>query len=178
MQSETDQIEEHEELPESKSSRKRTMHALHALGKSLLDFSSAELHDLDLPDNLLAALAEASNIKSNSALKRHLHYIGKLMREVDAEPIQAALERRRHQHGINTDAFHLIETLRDRLIAEGDSALADVRSQFPRAERQKLIKLARQARNEQQNKQAPRASRLLFRYLRDLHEEQQDSDTL
>jgi len=175
MQNETDQFETQEERPESKSARKRTMHTLHNLGKALLDFTGAELHDLNLPDNLLAALTEAKNIKSNSALKRHLHYIGKLMRDVDAQPIQAALDRKLHQQGMNTDAFHLLEQLRDQLIIEGDSALATVRSQFPRAERQKLRKLAKQARNEQQNKQAPRASRLLFRYLRELQEEQADT---
>ncbi len=175
MQDEADHFETQKEQPESKSARKRTMHALHGLGKALLDFTDAELHDLDLPDNLLAALAEAKNIKSNNALKRHLHYIGKLMREVDAGPIQAALDRKLHQPDANTDTFHLLEQLREQLITEGDSALATVRSHFPRAERQKLRKLAKQARNEQQNKQPPCASRLLFRYLRELQEEQTDN---
>lgn len=175
MQDETEVFEAPQEQPVSKSARKRTMHALHDLGKALLDFTSAELHDLDLPDNLLAALAEAGNIKSNSALKRHLHYIGKLMRGIDAEPIQAALDRKHHQQDINTHAFHLLEQLRNQLIIEGDSALAAVCSHFPRAERQKLRKLAKQARNEQQNRQPLHASRLLFRYLRELQEEQTDS---
>jgi ribosome-associated protein len=42
---------------------------------------------------------------------------------------------------------------------------------FPRTDRQHLRKLIRQARKEQETGQPPRASRLLFRYLRELQEE-------
>ncbi|HYQ71705.1 MAG TPA: DUF615 domain-containing protein [Gammaproteobacteria bacterium] len=43
-------------------------------------------------------------------------------------------------------------------------------AQFPLADRQHLRKLVRQARKEKEQRQPPRASRELFRYLRELQE--------
>jgi ribosome-associated protein len=54
---------------------------------------------------------------------------------------------------------------------EGDNALPEVLALFPRTDRQHLRKLIRQARKEQETRQPPRASRLLFRYLRELQEQ-------
>lgn len=155
----------------SKSQRKRDQHALKDLGIKLLDFTDDSLRQLDLPDKLLEALRTAKKITSNSARKRQLQYIGKLMKEIDAEPVRAAVEAREHQHLTSTREFHLLETLRDKLLLTGDTAVSEVLSHFPRADRQHLRKLVRQARREQETRQPPRAARLLFRYLRELQEE-------
>ena len=53
----------------------------------------------------------------------------------------------------------------------GGKLLPAALAQFPHADRQHLRKLVRQARKEQETRQPPRASRLLFRYLRKLQEE-------
>ncbi len=155
----------------SKSQRKRDQHALKDLGIKLLEFSDDGLRQLGLPDKLLEALRTAKKINSNSARKRQLQYIGKLMKEIDAGPVQAAVEAREHQHLTSTREFHLLETLRDKLLLEGDAAVPEVLSHFPRSDRQYLRKLVRQARREHETRQPPRAARLLFRYLRELQEE-------
>ncbi len=155
----------------SKSQRKRDQHALKDLGIKLLEFSDDGLRQLGLPDKLLEALRTAKKITSNSARKRQLQYIGKLMKEIDAEPVRAAVEAREHQHLTSTREFHLLETLRDKLLLEGDAAVPEVLSHFPRTDRQYLRKLVRQARREHETRQPPRAARLLFRYLRELQEE-------
>ena len=102
-----------------------------------------------------------------------MQYIGKLLKNVDATPLREAVDARNHQHLTHTREFHKIELLRDKLILEGDSALPELLALYPRTDRQHLRKLVRQARNEQDTKQPPRASRLLFRYLRELQEEPQ-----
>lgn len=155
----------------SKSSRKRELDELKQMGKELLTFSDDALRQLLLPEELLEALRDAKKIKSNSASKRQLQYIGKLMREIDPAPVKDAIEARDHQKSTHTREFHLLEELRDKLILEGDAAVPEVLSHFPRTDRQHLRKLVRQARSEHANKQPPRASRLLFRYLRELQEE-------
>ena len=155
----------------SKSQRKRDLDALRELGVRLLEFSDDALRQLCLPDKLLDALRTAKKISSNSARKRQLQYVGKLMKEVDAGPILAAVEAREHQYLTASREFHLLESLRDRLLLEGDAALPEVLSKFPRTDRQHLRKLVRQARREQETRQPPRAARLLFRYLRELQEE-------
>ena len=155
----------------SKSQRKRDLDELKSLGWKLLEFSDDALRQLLLPDTLLEALRTAKKITAHGARKRQMQYIGKLMRDIDAAPVRAAIEAREHQQDINTRGFHLIEELRDRLIVEGDSAVPDVLAQFPRTDRQHLRKLVRQARKEHEARQPPRASRQLFRYLRELQEE-------
>jgi ribosome-associated protein len=100
-----------------------------------------------------------------------MQFIGRLMRDIDATPIRQAIDAADHQQSSQTKEFHLIEDLREKLLAEGDDALPEVLSHFPRCDRQHLRKLARQAKKEQEAHQPPRASRQLFRYLRELQEE-------
>ena len=154
----------------SKSQRKRELDALKTLGWKLLEFSDDALRQL-LPDQLLEAIRTAKKIRSYGARKRQMQYIGKLMRDIDATPIRAAIAAREHQQDTSTRAFHQVEELRDRLISEGDSVIPDVLARFPHTDRQHLRKLVRQARKELETEQPPRAARLLFRYLRELQEE-------
>lgn len=51
----------------------------------------AQLRALPLPETLLEAILEAQRLRSRVALARQCQYIGRLMREVDAEPIERAL---------------------------------------------------------------------------------------
>ena len=162
---------EHDDQSEiSKSQRKRELDELKILGLELLEFSDDALRQLLLPDVLLDAIRTAKRITSNGARKRQMQYIGKLMKEIDDAAVKQAVDERKHQHSSQTRGFHLIETLRDKLLTNGDNALPEVLAQFPHTDRQHLRKLVRQARKEQETHQPPRASRLLFRYLRELQE--------
>jgi len=160
--------EDSEEI--SKSQRKRDLHALKELGLKLLDFSDDSLRQLDLPEKLLGALLTAKKITSNVARKRQLSYVGKLMKEIDPAPVREIVQAREHQHLTSTREFHLLEDLREQLLLEGDAALPGALAHFPRADRQHLRKLVRQARSERSTGQPPGASRRLFRYLRELQE--------
>ncbi len=160
----------------SRSQRKRDLDELKLLGLKLLDFSDDALRQLDLPEQLLDALLTAKKIHSNSARKRQLQYVGKLMSEIDAEPIRAIVQSREHQRLTSTREFHLLESLRETLLVKGDAAVPDVLAEFPRTDRQHLRKLVRQARQEQETGQPLGAARALFRYLRELQEEQEDPD--
>jgi len=155
----------------SKSQRKRDLQELNKLGHTLLEFSDDALRTLPLPDILQDALITARRIHTNSARKRQMQFIGKLLREIDTTPLRQAIEDRERQHDTHSREFHLLETLRERLINDGDDALPGVLEQFPHADRQHLRKLARQARREHEHHQPPRASRRLFRYLRELQEQ-------
>jgi ribosome-associated protein len=157
--------------PVSKTRRKRRMESLQKLGESLLGLDDDSLEQLGLPEELLSALQLARRISAHGARRRQLQYIGKLMREVDTAPVEAAIQSRSHQDATHTRAFHLLEELRETLIIGGDAGLATVLEHFPRADRGHLRKLARQARAERDAKQPPRAARLLFRYLRELQEQ-------
>jgi ribosome-associated protein len=154
----------------SKSRRKRDMLELQALGEELLTFPDTLLREMGLPEPLLEALASARRITAHGGRRRQLQYIGKLMRGIDTAPVRAAIASQQQQQGIHTRAFHRLEGLREALIDDVETALDAVLGDFPAADRQRLRRLARQARAERDNHQPPRAARALFRYLRELQE--------
>ncbi len=155
----------------SKSALKREMTALQALGETLCELSPRELERIPIAsDDLKAAIEEASRIKHHSALRRHRQYIGKLMRQIDPEPIQTALTALHEERRASARAFQALEELRDELLRDGDKALGVALQRFPHADRQQLRQLCRQASREQAAGKPPAASRRLFRYLRDLQQ--------
>jgi ribosomal 50S subunit-associated protein YjgA (DUF615 family) len=85
----------------SRSARKREALALQELGVRLTSLKPAQLQQLSLPEQLLAAVLEAQQLKSRAALARQRQYIGKLMRMLDPEPIAGALSRLGSQRGAN-----------------------------------------------------------------------------
>ncbi|MFU8764212.1 MAG: ribosome biogenesis factor YjgA [Haliea sp.] len=174
-----DSHDDYEDLPEppSKSELKRRMTALQALGEALTDLSDKQLRKIPIADpRLTEAIQEARRISSNSARRRHLQFIGKLMRDIDAEPIAealAALDRERNQAAT---LFHGLEQVRDELLAAGLPGIETIVDRWPDADRQHLRQLLLQDQREQQRNQAPAARRKLFRYLRELDESAAESD--
>ena len=84
------------ELRPSKSARKRAAHAAQKLGEELTRLKVAELEALQLPEELHDAILEAQRIRNTrGGIARQRQYIGKLMREIDLAPIEAAMAMRR-----------------------------------------------------------------------------------
>ena len=151
--------------PVSKSERKRQMTALQKWGEVLVGLPKERLKKLSLPDKLYSAVEEAQRMTAHGGLRRQMQYIGRLMRETDAEPIVAQLEHwEAHERQLNA-RFHRLEQWRDRLIAE-DDALPELLAAFPHIEVQQVRTLIRNAHKEQSTGAAPKSSRALFKLLR------------
>jgi 5-(carboxyamino)imidazole ribonucleotide mutase len=86
-----------DDRPPRKSARKRAALAAQKLGEELVLLKDADLQALDLPEPLTEAIRAARSIRSRAALARQRQYIGKLMREIDPEPIEAALHALTHK---------------------------------------------------------------------------------
>jgi ribosome-associated protein len=84
--------DEEQELPPSKSARKREAIALQKLGERLVKMRPEDLATLPLTEPLVEAITEARRLTSRGALGRQHQYIGKLMRGEDIEALDAALE--------------------------------------------------------------------------------------
>lgn len=154
----------------SKSELKRQMTELQKLGEQLLQLQPRELEDMQLAEPLMEAVLLARRINSREGKRRQLQYIGKLMRSIDAEPIRLQLLQREQGHQQINRQFHQLEQLRDQLIGNGVSEIDSVIARFPSADRTRLGQLVRAARKEQEQQQAPKSARKLFRYLRELAE--------
>lgn len=155
-----------EQRPPSKTQRKKAMHALQSLGETLVDLSAGLLDRLDLPEALHDAVVEAGRIRSREGRRRQLQYIGRLMREVETEAIAERLALLQGESDAAKAQFHALERWRARLI-EDDAALTDWLAAHPGSDAQLLRQLIRNARREATEGKPPRASRALFRLLRE-----------
>lgn len=145
----------------SKSERKRQMLALQKLGEMLVALSSSQLAKIPLDPILADAIKEARVLNSHEAKRRQLQYIGRLMRNVDPEPIQTALDQFELKKGQSKALLHQIERWRDRLIAEDNKALEEFLDKFPNVDHQHIRQLIRNAKKATRG-----ADTALFRYLR------------
>lgn len=157
---------DNDELP-SKSQLKREMHALQDLGKELTELSQSQLLSLELPEEVLSAVQEMHRIRQREARRRHMQFIGKVMRKVDAEQIAKQLESLRAKHSLNVQMQHQVESWRDQLIEGEQNTLQQFISDYPEVDIQHLRQLIRMAQKEKSQNKAPAHARKLFRYLRD-----------
>ncbi|OBT17428.1 hypothetical protein A9264_01310 [Vibrio sp. UCD-FRSSP16_10] len=162
--------EEEEIIWVSKTEMKQDMEALQKLGEELVALKPGVLDKFPLPESLAISIKDAQRFK-NEAKRRQLQYIGKVMRQIEIEPIQAALDKYHNKHSQASAELHKLELLRDRVVAEGDAAIEEVLNQFPQADRQRLRQLARQANKEKKASKPPKAYREIFQVLKGLNEE-------
>src|SRR5512134_1521304 len=160
------EAEDDADLPPSKSQRKRDMHALQALGAELVKLRRDQLQRIELPDELREAVEFAHRVTSHEGRRRHMQYLGKLMRQVDADAIRAAIGRATGESRAAVALMHLAERWRDRLLAD-DEALTGFMSERPGADVQWLRSTIRAARREHAAGQPPKHARALYRWLHD-----------
>lgn len=153
----------------SKSEIKRDAEELKRLGAELVDLGKNALEKIPLDQDLRDAVELAQRIKMEGR-RRQLQLIGKLLRQRDVEPIRQALDKLKNRHNQQVAFFHKLEQLRDRLIEEGDGAIAEVLGLWPDADRQQLRTLIRNAKKEKEGNKPPKSARLIFQYLRELSE--------
>lgn len=150
----------------SKTRRKREMHELQKLGAALVELPGAHLESMTLPEELARAVREARRISSHEAKRRQVQYIGRLMRELDPEPIRAQLEAVHGGSAAERARHQRLEHWRARLL-EDDGALTEFAREHRGADLQQLRALLRNARQEQAEGRPPRAFRELFRVIRE-----------
>lgn len=156
-------------LGPSRSQQRREALEVLSLGEKLVALTDAQLAKLPVPDSLLPHIRECRRITAHIAHKRQLAYLAKQMRREDDETLEAirdALDEHGDAARREVAAMHRVEAWRDRLIADGDAALAALLDEHPDADRQRLRQLVRNAIDERNRNRPPRAYRELYRELR------------
>jgi ribosome-associated protein len=154
-----------EPLPPSKTRRKHAMHALQDLGEALVALDAKRLAELELPERLYDALLLARGIRAHEGRRRQMQYIGKLMRDIDPAPVEAALARWSSGAQEDNARFAAVERWRDDLLRD-DTALERFVLAHPVADRPALAALIRDAREERMRGTPPHRFRELFRHLK------------
>ncbi len=178
----------------SKTDLKRESTERQKLGEDLLELRADLKEKLLLKGHLNTALidavSEAKRITNFEGKRRQMQYVGKLMRRLGQEDLEAIRDSLEIQHGGSakeTLALHESEAWRKRLI-EDDQALGEWLAKYPRQEPQEFRALVRQARKDAQpltraevsTGKAPRQGRAyrdLFRWIRETLHPSQDNPT-
>ena len=160
----------------SRTDRKKDSDDRQDLGVELLTLRSELITRLNtqghMTDQLREALAEARRITNFEGKRRQMQYVGKLMRKLSEESIEAvkdALNEQRMGSTKDTLALHLAESWRDRLLAE-DTALQEWMNEYPTTDSQQMRALVRQARKDDVTSKADIAKGLLPRQSRSYRE--------
>lgn len=158
----------------SRSQKKRDSSALQQRGAELGALGPGIWATLPLPSELVRALEAARVMQTREAKRRQMQYIGRLMRELDAEALSATLDALDQTHRTSreaADALHRVEALRDALLhpepETREQALAKALADCPGLDAGKLRHLVEAAAAERAKKRPPKQGRALFRYLRD-----------
>ena len=158
----------------SKSQTKREMLALTELAARLTTLSEAQRAHLPLSDGIAKAVAEARRIKSFGARKRQIKFISRLLRNEQTGPLAEALQSLEQRDRRQAHHEQRISRWRDRLLDEGDPALASLLQAYPDLDRRHIRQLIRNAQREAKQEKPPASARALLRYLR---QETTDSPT-
>ncbi len=129
---------------------KRESTELQKLGEDLLTLRAELMTKLGLPDKLVEGVAEAKRITNFEGKRRQMQFIGKQMRLLPPEQIEAIRAALVEQHmpsAKETLVLHQSEQWRDRLIAD-DDAVGQWITLSPETDSQQLRALVRQARKD------------------------------
>lgn len=130
------------DLGPSKTQLKKAAHAMQDLGEILSQMNDQKLAQLPLSEEVLSAVHIARGMKANSARKRQIQYIGKLIRHDNGEQIAEALAALEAESSNSHQWMQLAEHWSTRLTTETD-ALEAFLNQYNQADRQQLRALLR-----------------------------------
>jgi ribosome-associated protein len=135
---------------QSRTDLKRESTELQKLGEALLTLRADLLERLPLSDKFRDAIADAKRITTFEGKRRQMQFIGKLMRKLEPDEVQAvrtALDEQANGSAAENLALHQAEVWRDRLISQDDAAAQWI-EQYPTTDTQQLRALIRQARKD------------------------------
>ena len=164
----------------SRTQQRREALAVLTLAGQLMELPPSRLAKLDMPEDVRREIDITRRITSHGARKRQLAFLAKVMRrygEDEFAAVRAELGENREKQRQENAVMHRLESMRDRLIAEDESALSELINEHPQVDRQHLRSLVRQARIEKETpNKPPRAYREIFQLLKELNQSDEASE--
>ncbi|ROU07071.1 ribosome biogenesis factor YjgA [Lysobacter enzymogenes] len=153
----------------SRSQNRREALEVLALAEKLVALTEAQLAKLPVPEALLPHIRETKRITAHVAHKRQLAFLAKQMRREDEDALETlrdAMDENGEAARREVAAMHRVEQWRERLLEDGDTALAALLDEYPQADRQRLRQLVRNTLEERKRNKPPHSFRELYRELR------------
>lgn len=158
----------------SKTQMKKEMLALQDLGEAIAELNNEQQAKIPLDESLRKAIEETRKITHKNARKRHMQFIGKLMRKADSDAIRQAYDNIQNDALKLTRQHHQIEAWRDAFLGENAAdAIAQFIDKYPQCDRQQLNQSVRAAQKEAASNKdaqgkAPVNTRKLFKFIREV----------
>ncbi len=161
----------------SKTQLKKDAKALQAFGKQLIEMSDVQLEQLPLRDATKNAVRDFHKQQGNIAKKRHLSFIGKCLRNDDAQAAitfiqedQFSQQRQVVQKPKQADPFEVIV---EQLISDGEPVIQSLIENNPQVERQTLRQKLRNLTKAKEGVKQQQAKQKLIQYLKENQVEQE-----
>ena len=153
----------------SKTHRKKMAIDQQELGQKLTELKESDLAKIDLDESLLKAIAEHKRLgNSHGAKKRHLQYIGKLMRSFDFDNLQHSLKTLNDIAAKTTKRETLDKAAKDiaeKILQEDESPIHQIIQTYPMLDRKELRHLWRNWKTTPLEKKAMQKKKLI-KYVR------------
>ena len=152
--------------PLSRTQRKLQAQRLQRLGERLVTLPPDQADTIPMSEELAAAVAEAREMHQHGARRRQLQYIGALMRELDPEPIEQAMDRLGRGDRLEVHRFKQVERWRDALLAGEETVIAEILRCCPLVDADRIGRLVADAQGAKTSPSRRKAARSLCRYLK------------
>lgn len=155
----------------SKTQLKQEAKDLRDLGEQIINLSPEQREKLPLNDEIEHALIVADKIRNTrEAFRRHLQFIGRLLRNTDSDAIRLAMDKLTNTNKQADKALRHLEDIRTALLEQGDSKVNELVGEYPMFERQKLRQLVKKTLKQQKlnPEQTSPAFKELFQYLKEV----------
>ena len=155
------------EIVISKTELKKDSKKIQDFGRKISQLTIKNIEIFNFSSKTYEAIIDLKNLKSNSAKKRQVQYVGKLLRETDLTYAFLIMKQLKVSSQKEIQKNHTIEKWRDKLLSSADS-ITEFFDEYPNINRQSLRQTIANAQKEKQEKKPPKYSRQLFRLIKEI----------
>ena len=151
----------------SKTELKKDSKKIQQFGRKISELTINNIEAFKFPLTIYEAVIGLKNLKSNSAKKRQVQYLGKLLREFDLTHAFLVMKQLEVSSQKEIQRNHIIEGWRDKLLSNNDS-ITEFVDEYPKIDRQSLRQTISNAQKEKKDNKGSKYSRQLFKLIKDI----------
>ena len=151
----------------SKTELKKDSKKIQQFGRKISELTINNIEEFKFPLNIYEAVIGLKNLKSNSAKKRQVQYLGKLLREIDLTDAFIVMKQLKVSSQKEIQRNNIIESWRDKLLTNAKS-ITEFVDEYPKIDRQSLRQTISNAQKEKKDNKPPKHSKQLFKLIKDI----------
>ena len=139
----------------SKTELKKDSKKIQQFGRKISELTINNIEAFKFPLNIYEATIDLKNLKSNSAKKRQVQYLGKLLREIDLTDAFIIMKQLKVSSQKEIQRNNIIEGWRNKLLNNNNS-ITEFVDEYPEIDRQSLRQTISNAQKEKIKNKPPK----------------------